>query len=292
MELYHLKTFVAVADEGHLTRAAERLHSSQPAVSSHVKTLEEELGVSLFIRTPKGMRLTGEGEILRDKAMTALSTIDDMRQKAGALKKERAGTVKLGLHIDPRHLRISEFMSFMGSNHPKIDFHLLQKWSKEQPTELRKRGIDAGFIYGAPDQPGLASSLLKKFNTSIARPAAWRDRLRGADWKDVAEMPWVWTPCGCTLWDIASKEFKKRGLKPKKSPIADQEYIVTTLVSSGIGLSFMIEEDARDAVKRGEMIQWGRVVGSIDLMFIYHEKRADSPLLQAVLEGVKAVWSV
>ncbi len=292
MELYHLKTFVVVADEGHLTRASERLHTSQPTVSSHVKSLEEELGVALFLRTPKGMRLTDEGEILRDKARAALSTIDDMQLKASALKEERAGTVKLGLHIDPKHLRISELMSYMGKKHPKIDFHLLQKWSKDQPTELRKRGIDAGFIYGEPDQPGLVSIPLKKFNIIIAGPATWKERLRDADWKDVAAMPWVWTPCGCALWEIASAAFKKRGLEPTKTTIADQEYIVTTLVSSGIGLAFMIEEDAGDAVERGEMVPWGPPVGAIDLMFIYNEKRAQSPLLQAVLDGVKAVWDL
>jgi len=62
MELYQLKTFVTVAEEGHLTRAAERLFTSQPAISAHIKSLEEELGVTLFHRTPKGMQLTTEGE--------------------------------------------------------------------------------------------------------------------------------------------------------------------------------------------------------------------------------------
>ena len=61
MELYHLRTFVTVAEEGHLTRASERLFTSQPAVSAHIKALEEELGVTLFDRTPRGMQLTPAG---------------------------------------------------------------------------------------------------------------------------------------------------------------------------------------------------------------------------------------
>jgi len=73
MELYHLKTFITVAEEGHLTRVAQRLNTSQPAVSAHIKGLEEELGLMLFVRTPKGMRLTREGEELRDQAVRALS---------------------------------------------------------------------------------------------------------------------------------------------------------------------------------------------------------------------------
>ena len=61
MELYQLRTFAAVAEEAHLTRAAERLHLSQPAVSGHIKALEQELDVRLFERTATGMVLTESG---------------------------------------------------------------------------------------------------------------------------------------------------------------------------------------------------------------------------------------
>ena len=84
MELYQLKTFITVAEEEHLTRAAQRLNTSQPAVSAHIKSLEEELGLSLFIRTPKGMRLTEEGTALKSRAAEALSMIDTLRDQAGA----------------------------------------------------------------------------------------------------------------------------------------------------------------------------------------------------------------
>ena len=67
MELYHLKTFVTVAEERHLTRAAERLCVSQPAISAHIKALEEELGLALFERTPKGMLPTAAGEALLEE---------------------------------------------------------------------------------------------------------------------------------------------------------------------------------------------------------------------------------
>ena len=72
MELYQLKTFVAVAKEGHLTRAAKSLHTSQPAVSAHIKALEAELEIALFDRTPKGMDLTAAGKRLLDQAQTIL----------------------------------------------------------------------------------------------------------------------------------------------------------------------------------------------------------------------------
>jgi DNA-binding transcriptional LysR family regulator len=129
MELYHLKTIITVAEEGHLTRAAQRLNTSQPAVSAHIKNLEEELGLRLFTRTPKGMRLTEEGSVLRIRAAEALSMIDTIRDEAGELKAEVTGTLKLGLHIDPRYLRIDCLLSHLQRIHSRLDFHLLQRWT-------------------------------------------------------------------------------------------------------------------------------------------------------------------
>ena len=67
MELYQLRGFAAVAESGHLTRAAERLHLSQPALSAQIKALEDELGVHLFERGPSGMALTAAGKRLPAK---------------------------------------------------------------------------------------------------------------------------------------------------------------------------------------------------------------------------------
>ena len=95
MDLHHLRTFVAVAEENHLTRAAERLFVSQPAVSSHIKALEGELGVVLFHRTPKGMILSREGEKLLGRVRRIL---DDAESLLGAATPEDG---KVGLLVAP-----------------------------------------------------------------------------------------------------------------------------------------------------------------------------------------------
>ena len=73
MELYQLRSFAAVAELGHLTRAAEKLHISQPALSAQIKALEDELGVALFDRTPSGMTLTAAGQRLLPEASKVVS---------------------------------------------------------------------------------------------------------------------------------------------------------------------------------------------------------------------------
>ena len=291
MELYHLKTFITVAEEGHLTRAAQRLNTSQPAVSAHIKNLEEELGLMLFTRTPKGMRLTEEGMVLRDRAMEALSMIDNLRDQAGVLKEEVSGTLRLGLHIDPRYLRIDRLLSHLQRRYSRIDVHLLQRWTWQQFEDLAKGRIDAGFVYGKPPREDIASILLKRCNIRVAGPAAWEDRLNGAGWEEMAAMPWVWTPPSCAFCTIASEAFTRRNLKPVKVTIADQEPVVATLVTAGIGLAIMIEDEALAHRDAGHMAVWDEVVGTIDLNFVYSRKREKEAVVGAAIESMRAVWA-
>ncbi len=281
-----------VAEEGHLTRAAERLHASQPAVSAHIKALEEEFGVALFLRSPKGMHLTREGEVLRVQAQKALSTIEEIHQKASTLKEDIFGTVKLGLHIDPRFLRIDRFLSYMQKAYGKIDFHLLQRWSYEQPDALKKGVLDAGYIYGLPDTKDVAAISLRKFNIVVAGPPQWEERLNGAGWEEVANMPWIWTPPSCRFSKIAARAFEKHFIKPLKITVADQEPVIQLLVKSGVGLALMIEEEAMEAKTHGELTVWDTVVDTIDLSFVYPFHRKNDPLLKAVVEGIREVWEL
>ena len=290
MELYQLKTFVTVAEEGHLTRASERLHTSQPAVSAHIKSLEEELGVPLFLRTPKGMTLTREGIILRDKAVTALSSVEDIRQEASAMKERVVGTARIGLHIDPRFLKIDLFLSYMRQHYQELDFHLLQQWSYQQPGAFKKGLLDGGFIYGDHDMPELASITLKKFNIVVAGPAQWKETLAVAGWKDIAAMPWIWTPTDCNFNAIGTRAFESRGLKPNKVTVADQEPAISTLVTAGMGLALMIEEEARDAVIHERAAVWREIVDTIDMKFIYMRQREADPMVKAITEAIRYVW--
>ncbi|WP_202901423.1 LysR family transcriptional regulator [Nitratireductor aquibiodomus] len=82
MDIQQLRTFVAVAREGSITRASERIHLSQPAVSAHIKAMEETLGLSLFERTPRGMILTGDGErCLRGPNRRWVPTVNCLRRQ-------------------------------------------------------------------------------------------------------------------------------------------------------------------------------------------------------------------
>src|SRR5205809_14411 len=106
MELYQLRSFAAVAELGHLTRAAEKLHISQPALSAQIKALEDELGVALFERTPSGMTLTAAGQRLLPEATKVVSAAGALSSHAKAFVGEitgRARCITLDRHADDQH---------------------------------------------------------------------------------------------------------------------------------------------------------------------------------------------
>src|SRR5436190_14733302 len=100
MELYQLRSFAAIAETGQLTRAAEKLHVSQPALSSQLKALEEELEFALFERTPGGMVLTAPGKRLLADAEKVLAAAQNMQHNARTMKGDISGKARIGTLAD------------------------------------------------------------------------------------------------------------------------------------------------------------------------------------------------
>src|SRR6185503_15448101 len=97
MELRHLRYFVAIAEEGSFTRAAERLWVAQPGLSSQIRRLESELGVRLFVRHTRGVDLTDAGELFLERARATLAAADVASATGSDLEAGVVGTVRLGL---------------------------------------------------------------------------------------------------------------------------------------------------------------------------------------------------
>ena len=137
MELYQLRAFATVAELGHLTKAAERLHVSQPAVSGQIRALEDELGVDLFNRGPGGMSLTEAGARLLPIAEKVLATALELKAEVQLMKGQIQGTVRVGTVSDPTYLRLGEFLSRVVERHPLLHLEMHKEISGEALEEMR-----------------------------------------------------------------------------------------------------------------------------------------------------------
>ena len=290
MELYQLKTFVTVAEEGHLTRASERLHASQPTVSAHIKALEEELETRLFIRTPKGMQLTEAGERLRERAAAVLSAARDLRQEARSLGDELVGDVSLGLNTDAEYLRIAPLLTTLGESHPRITLQLQQSASTSVQGAVRRGDLDCGFIFGPPRSPEIHAVRLDTTQFYVAVPDVWKDRIhRGVE--ALADLTWIVDPSDNPLERILQPFFAAHGFRPAKRLEVDGDEIIRVLVAAGKGVSLMRRNELVAANRIGRVHAAPYDELSIDLNFVLRRGRDQDPVMAAVMRHVTDAWT-
>jgi DNA-binding transcriptional LysR family regulator len=292
MELYQLRSFAVVAEVRHLTRAAEKLHISQPALSAQIKALEDELEVPLFERTSSGMALTAAGQRLLVEAEKVLLAAQALRNEARALKGEVDGHASVGTLSDPAVIRLGEFLSATVDRHPLLQLELHHEISGAAFEKVRDGQLDAAFYYGALTHPAVAGLELRPLTYLVAGPAAWRDRVAQASSAEIAALPWILTPSISSHNRLVSDLFEEHGVEPTKVVEADQESVISSLVVSGVGLSLMREDVALAKEAAGEVCLWGKGRATTTLWFIYPQERADDPVIRALLDVIREVWAL
>jgi len=292
MELHHLRTFVTVAEEGNLTRAAERLCLSQPAVSAHIRALEEEWGMTLFRRTPKGMSLSGAGDSLLDRARTVLAGLAGLSAAAMSLAGSCKGSFALGINTDSNFLRVGELSVRMRREFPEIAMSLINGDSVDIIQDVRRGRLDGGFVYGSIPDGDLTVIRLASVALCVVGPSAWAERLRDADWTALADMPWIWVDNSCPFLDPLEKRFAACGCEPKKCVEADHEDILRALAVAGEGITLMREDEAMRSQESGELAVWPAERLDMPLSLVLLRSRQDEPVLRAVRDVILSQWSV
>ncbi len=150
MELRHLEAFVAVADELHFSRAADRLQMAQSPLSQRIRTLEAELGVRLFERTNRRVRLTPAGERVLVEARATLGAADATRRAAQRAREGETGLLRLGFVASAAFLRLPELLRALRDSVPAAEVELLRLNSSDQLDALAEDRIDAGLARVPP----------------------------------------------------------------------------------------------------------------------------------------------
>ncbi len=146
MELRHFRYFVAVAEELHFRRAAERLHVAQPAVSEQVRKLEQELGVRLFDRTQRSVSLTDAGAAMLDEARRVLQQADIARMAAQNARDRATMRLRIGHLPDSLPGSVSRAMQVFGASAPRIQISLETGCALRLIEEVRAQRLDAAVV--------------------------------------------------------------------------------------------------------------------------------------------------
>lgn len=246
MELRQLRYFCAVAETEHFHRAASGLRIAQPALSRQIRQLEMELGVDLFERMPRGVRLTEAGRQLLLDARRMLADADIISERARAAGQGETGRLRLGVaeSASSRGKMVSSIIRFRGA-FPKVQVELQHMTSLQQLEALTERRIDAAFLYHFPEARSDLMHLLAERTAILLavpdnHPLARRERIRLAD---IAreEMVWIKRSSAPATYDKLMSACLKAGVSPVIAQEVTSESISLGLVSVGGLLSFVTD---------------------------------------------------
>lgn len=281
MDLYQLRTFVVVARERSITRASELLHLSQPAVSAHIKTLEDTLGLTLFERTARGMLLTREGERLLAKAEQTLAAQQELVDEARRIKGHLTGKLRLGAGGNAQPMP-ALLLARLAELHPSVEVTLKHGTSLEVLTGLRNGSLDAGF-YNEAATPDAAFATVEVAQFGIHLVAPRGAAVKGAplDWKALEDLPWIYPVASACCGRAAEDLFKAHQLRPRQILSVDREEVTRTLIARCTGVGLLHDDTAKDAQARGEVRVLFETPTRVRVLFAHLASRATDPLLAA-----------
>lgn len=292
MEIYQLRTFVTVAQQGHLTQAAEVLHLSQPAVTAQIKAIEEEVGMPLFERTAGGVVLTLAGQELLPQAQDILAAARQLLNHARALKGQLSGKVQLGITLTPDMLRVGPLVARISERYPLLEVCLHQGVTGDVLNAVRKKELDGGFYLGKNPYANVHTLLLDSLSLRIVAPNGWLARINAANPKELGRLPWVGISQFSSLSKIVSELWRELNISPKKISECDNLFTAIELVKAGVGLSLIREQEALQAAGQGLLEVVPGIVKSAELQFVFAADKAADPLLAVLMEEQSNIWQL
>jgi DNA-binding transcriptional LysR family regulator len=245
MELRHLRYFVAVGEEQHYRRAAERLRVAQPALSRQIQMLEEEIGFKLFERLPRGVKITEAGKLFLDDARRILQEVNDAMGRAKRIALGQSGTLRIGFveSISWQGIVPDSLKNFR-DHQPDVELQLKSLRSLEQIAAIHSGSLDAGYALpiANPDH-GLEQFQLGVISHMLAVPNGHRLTEKKNIWlRDLVDTPFVWFPRWAipNAYDRLMAACARGGLKtPHIVQETAAETMILSLVQCGVGVAFV-----------------------------------------------------
>jgi DNA-binding transcriptional LysR family regulator len=241
MELRQLEYLVAVAEEANFTRAAERIHVAQPAVSAQIQRLERELGQTLVDRSRRAVRLTAAGEAVLPHARAALAAVRAMGVAADEVSQLVRGTVTIGT-VTSHNVDIPQLLADFHAEHPNVEITLGTETSDNLIENVRTGRLDVAIASVGPDEvpDGLSIEVVTdeaiKAAVCLADPLAKRKKIRLADLRD---RTLIALPVGAGIRNQFDRACAKAGVSPRIAFEASTPLALADLAGRGLGVAIV-----------------------------------------------------
>ncbi|MBD3625746.1 MAG: LysR family transcriptional regulator [Rhodobacteraceae bacterium] len=239
IEIRHLRYFLRVAEELHFGRAAEMLGVSQAPLSQQIRQLEERMGVRLFDRTTRTVRLTPAGKVLYDKAQEVLTALEGGIRSTQAAGGLTSGTLKIGAVYVAVFTFMSEVMRAFLERNPKVRMDMQIHTTEEQLSLLKERKIDVAFVRPPRSASGINFSEIHREGFVAAlpeqSPIAHRPDLTLSTLRDEAFITYS-SIVGVSYQDVVLQQCKKAGFRPNVVQEVSHTHTIVTMVAAGLGV--------------------------------------------------------
>ena len=294
MEIQQLRVFLAVAEELHFGRAAERLHMAQPPVSRIVRQLERDLGTDVFVRSTRSVQLTAAGAALVAPAREILAAMEHARAGAIAAERGEAGTVALAYAGASTHVLVGVLAREVRRAHPGIEFRLhSQDFALPALARVLRGEVDVSLGRWDFVPAGVESRIVVEEHLVMAVPAshpfASRHEVHLAE---LAGEPFVALPPheGSVLADRLRRLSLGAGFDPDIVQRAPDSWTAMALVGAEVGCSLTVSSVAANVTDPN--VHFLRVLDETLPIYLRMAWRrdADNPALAPVLALAERVW--
>jgi DNA-binding transcriptional LysR family regulator len=241
MELRQLEYLVAVAEETNFTRAAERIHVAQPAVSAQIQRLEREVGQRLLDRSRRTVRLTAAGEAVLPHAKAALAAVADLQVAVEELTQLVRGTVRLGT-VTSHSVDVPSLLADFHADHPNVEITLSTDSSDALIDSVRTGRLDAGIVSVGPGErpEGLSMELVtdEAIQAAVSRTDELASR-KTVRLSDLAERQLIALPVGAGIRHQFDAACAKAGVNPRIAFEASTPLALADLAERGLGVAIV-----------------------------------------------------
>lgn len=248
MNIHHLEYFLEVVREGNFSKAAAKLHITQPTISKVVQNIEEELGIPLIYRSSKHVELTDAGKVIVDQVQQIVLLFQNLTGDLENVASLKKGVIRIGIPPITSSTVLPRVLGEFSQLYPNIQLKLHEFGSKRIKTGVREGTIDIGIACNIPSETDTFEvfPLIKDPLHVIVHPSHRLAKCEAIDFKTLAAEAFVLYNQDFSLYDQIIHRCKQAGFHPRVVFETSQREFMTEMVASNLGIALLPSSICQD----------------------------------------------